>query len=56
MTTNRLAPVLKKLPEQPGKRPYAIMFPGVRGRVFCTVDELQGLADQLNDELDNLVQ
>lgn len=56
LTTKRQAPRLKKLPEQPGKRPYAIIFPDVRGRVFCNVDELQSLADEINDELDSLVQ
>lgn len=53
---DRPAPVLTKLPEVPGKRPYCVEIPGVHGRLYCTVEELQSLADQLNDELDALVQ
>lgn len=53
---NRPPPKLIKLPKRPGKRPYAIEVSGARIRIYCTVEELQGLADALNDELDSLVQ
>ena len=56
ISPDRPAPKLIKFPKRPGKRPYAIELSGARIRIYCSVQELQGLADQLHDELDNIVQ